>query len=284
MDPTMPELSATPSMELTDMQPKINIVDDHEIDMAKAQVFRAAKSAMEIHKLLMMVNNLEGWMQAKITLAADYLEAVASNLEYDVVSSSLSESAQPITEAAAQKVDPKILQAMRAVVRDFNRAFKKPDIADKAKGEQIDAVANALSMITDKIPHHGATFSKSEETRLTKIEKELFNHFEPVIQRVLRKEADRGDLKKAITASVKKFGARLAADRKAEIKALPKVDESVQLGQKVNVTNPRATPRHVVVKVTDANVTVRKPDGTEFTVGMDRLQRANPGLDLKKKI
>lgn len=66
--------------------PTVKIVDDHEISMAKSQVYRAAKCAMEIHKMLHQVDNLEGWMQSKITLAADYLESVSSNLEYDIVS------------------------------------------------------------------------------------------------------------------------------------------------------------------------------------------------------
>lgn len=66
--------------------PKVRIMDTHEISMARAQTFRAAKCAMEIHKMLHQVDNLESWMQSKITLAADYLESVSSNLEYDIVS------------------------------------------------------------------------------------------------------------------------------------------------------------------------------------------------------
>jgi hypothetical protein len=66
--------------------PKVRIVDDHEISMARAQTYRAAKCAMQIHKMLQQVDNLEGWMQSKITLAADYLESVSANLEYDIVS------------------------------------------------------------------------------------------------------------------------------------------------------------------------------------------------------
>ena len=224
MDPTMPQISDP--VGLTHMQPKINIVDDHEIDMAKAQVYRAAKCAMEIHKLLKMVDELEGWMQAKITLAADYLEAVASNLEYDVVSSTLSEAAQPINEAAVKKVDPKMIHAMRALSKQFNSAFTKADIGDKKKGEQIDAVANVVSDITDRIAHHKTAFSDPQATRLGKMERAVFDHFEPVLQKVLSKEADKNELKKAITASVKKFGQKLVDARKAEIKGMPKVDES----------------------------------------------------------
>jgi hypothetical protein len=77
-------------MSLSHLTPSsIHIQDDSEIKMAKAQVYRAAKCAMELHKLLKYVDNLEGWMQAKITMAADYLECVNSNLEYDIVSATM---------------------------------------------------------------------------------------------------------------------------------------------------------------------------------------------------
>lgn len=207
--------------------PTVNIVDNHEIAMAKSQVYRAAKCAMEIHKMLKMVDELEGWMQAKITLAADYLEAVASNLEYDLIAATMDTSMNTlapmgIMEAATKKVDPKMIHAMRSLSKQFNQAFTKADIGDKKKGEQIDAVANVVADITDRIAHHKTTFSDPEATRLGKMERAVFDHFEPVLQKVLKKEADKNELKKAIHTSVKKFGAKLADARKAETKGLPK--------------------------------------------------------------
>ena len=221
--------------DITQPPATINIHDDHEVDMAKAQVFRAAKCAMEIHKMLKMVNELEGWMQAKITLAADYLEAVASNLEYDLISATMDTNPinMGIMEAAAtKKVDPKVVHAMRALSRDFNKAFSKDDIADKKMGEQIDMVANAVSEISDRIAHHKTAFSDPAATRLGKMERAIFDHFEPVLLALIKKEAGKGDLKKAILSSVKKFGAKLVDARKSETKDLPKVDESMDLKKK----------------------------------------------------
>jgi hypothetical protein len=205
--------------------PLVQIHDTHEISMAQAQTYRAAKCAMEIHKMLKMVDELEGWMQAKITLAADYLEAVASNLEYDLIAATMdtNPSSMGIMEAAAtKKVDPKMIHAMRALSKQFNAAFTKADIADKKKGEQIDAVANVVADLTDRIAHHKTTFSDPAATRLGKMERAVFDHFESVLQKVLTKEADKNELKKAIHASVKKFGPKLVDARKAETKGLPK--------------------------------------------------------------
>jgi hypothetical protein len=60
--------------------------------MAQAQLYRAAKNSIELHKMLKFVTELEGWVQAKITIAAENLEAVKNYIEYEMVSQTLSES------------------------------------------------------------------------------------------------------------------------------------------------------------------------------------------------
>lgn len=212
-------------LSMTSQPPLIQIHDDHEVSMAKSQVYRAAKCAMEIHKLLQQVSELEGWMQAKITLAADYLEAVASNLEYDLIAATMDNNpmSMNIMEAAAsKKVDPKMLQAMRALSRQFNQAFSKADIGDKKKGEQIDAVANMISDITDRIAHAKTPFSDPAATKMGKMERAMFDHFEPVLQKLINKETDKNELKKVVHASVRKFGQKLVDARKEATKGLPK--------------------------------------------------------------
>ena len=60
---------------------------DHEVEMAQADTYQLAKQAMALHKMLMRASEmqgLEGWQQAKITKAADYINAVYKNLAHDV--------------------------------------------------------------------------------------------------------------------------------------------------------------------------------------------------------
>lgn len=62
---------------------------DHEVQMARAQLYHAAKDAIRLHKLLANVSErqgLEGWTAAKITMAADYLKTVADYMEYELLS------------------------------------------------------------------------------------------------------------------------------------------------------------------------------------------------------
>jgi len=72
----------------------IHVEDDHEVRMAQAQLYRAAKNSIELHKMLKFVSELEGWVQAKITIAAENLEAVKNYIEYEMVSQTIQESAE----------------------------------------------------------------------------------------------------------------------------------------------------------------------------------------------
>lgn len=59
---------------------------DHEVQMARADLYKIAKYAIKLHDMLKGVSEeqgLEGWVQAKITKAADYIGAVYHNLDYD---------------------------------------------------------------------------------------------------------------------------------------------------------------------------------------------------------
>jgi hypothetical protein len=56
---------------------------DDEGRMAKSQLFRAAKYAQEIMDNIGDDDELEAWVQSKITKAADYLGAVKHYLEYE---------------------------------------------------------------------------------------------------------------------------------------------------------------------------------------------------------
>jgi hypothetical protein len=58
---------------------------DHEVQMARADLYKIAKYAIKLHDMLKGVSEtegLEGWQQAKITKAADYISSVYHNLDY----------------------------------------------------------------------------------------------------------------------------------------------------------------------------------------------------------
>jgi hypothetical protein len=57
---------------------------DHEVEMARSDLFSAAKNAKQVYELIADVSEeegLEGWVQEKITKANDYLNTVREYLE-----------------------------------------------------------------------------------------------------------------------------------------------------------------------------------------------------------
>ena len=90
INPTMnPDINH--SIDSTPTTEPQKIIND-EVKMAQAQLYRAAKNSLELHKMCKFVDELEGWCQAKITIAAENLEAVKNYIEYEMVSATLAES------------------------------------------------------------------------------------------------------------------------------------------------------------------------------------------------
>jgi hypothetical protein len=55
---------------------------DYEGEMAKSELFRIIENAEELFQMLEDDTQLEGWVQSKITKAADYLTSVTQYLKY----------------------------------------------------------------------------------------------------------------------------------------------------------------------------------------------------------
>lgn len=97
---------------------------DHEVEMARSDVYAAAKDAMRIFKILEARTEdegLMGWQQSYITLASDYLNSVADSLEYDSISNE-GVASKIITKLAQRgaKDLPKTPEVQRAIA---NRAI-----------------------------------------------------------------------------------------------------------------------------------------------------------------
>jgi hypothetical protein len=92
---------------------------DHEVQMARSQMYSAAQAAIEIHRLLRDISEmegLEGWVQSKLTLASQYLESVRDYMKYEAVSQ------EPEMMAFAEDAANYALDAM------LNEEFKKSDV------------------------------------------------------------------------------------------------------------------------------------------------------------
>jgi hypothetical protein len=60
---------------------------DNEVHMARADLYRTAKLAIMLHEMLKNVGEergLDGWVQRKLTRAADYIESVFDYIDYEM--------------------------------------------------------------------------------------------------------------------------------------------------------------------------------------------------------
>ena len=72
--------------EEQDVAQKMQEMQDPEGEMAGKQAEMAAKHAAKIAQMVENMDQLEDWVQAKLTLATDYLQTVSEYLEFsDVV-------------------------------------------------------------------------------------------------------------------------------------------------------------------------------------------------------
>ena len=118
---------------------------DHEVEMARSDVYAAAKDAMRIFNILenrTEDEGLMGWQQSYITLAADYLNSVADSLEYDTVANE-NVVGKLITKLAQRSAKdlPKTPEVQRAIANHAMKMEKNVDNAVKAGTAAAGAVA-----------------------------------------------------------------------------------------------------------------------------------------------
>ena len=83
-------------------------VTDEEGWLAKSQLYKIAKYAGELHSMIADTDELEPWMQAKITKAADYMGAVKHYMEYNMVST-VAQEVVPIDAEPVAVVEPEMV-------------------------------------------------------------------------------------------------------------------------------------------------------------------------------
>lgn len=57
-------------------------IDNHEAEMARADLYKMAKYSMKLFQMIQEGQELEGWVQAKITKASDYISSIYHYMEY----------------------------------------------------------------------------------------------------------------------------------------------------------------------------------------------------------
>jgi hypothetical protein len=103
---------------------------DHEVQMARSDLYKAAKYSIKLHDMLKSVSEqqgLEGWVAAKITKASDYLSSVYHYMEYELMSQNES----------VTYLDEGVLDTLKAAGRDITQYAKS--LVDPATAAKVQA-------------------------------------------------------------------------------------------------------------------------------------------------
>jgi len=121
----------------------VHMERDHEVQMARSDLYKIANYAVKLHKMLKNVSEeqgIQGWMQAKITKAADYMSSVAHTLEYDMMEKHQSE---PMAEAKAKPQQN--LMAKTKALGKINKALSKKTANEMTSAGGVAAVAAPMT-------------------------------------------------------------------------------------------------------------------------------------------
>lgn len=112
----------------------MNRPDDHEAKMARADLFKLAQYSFKLFKMINEDQELEGWVQAKITKAADYIASVYHYMEYEMKISEYGdaiENADMYSESIRRAFSQKLVEAKEQA----KKAKEKVKAAEKELDE-----------------------------------------------------------------------------------------------------------------------------------------------------
>lgn len=118
--------------------------DTSEIDIARADLYKLAKYSMKLFKLVEGEAELEGWVQAKITKAADYISSVYHFMEYELKVSEYGdklENAEMYSESVRRAFVQKLNEAKEKLekVKEKEKKKHKKEIEEEVDKSKIPA-------------------------------------------------------------------------------------------------------------------------------------------------
>ena len=150
------------------MQDNFHRPADHEAKMARADLFKCAQYSFKLFKMIGEDQELEGWVQAKITKAADYIASVYHYMEYEMKISEYGSAiensdmySESIRRAFAQKLTEAKVQAKKAKA-DMKKKEEELEEAfdDKAKvGDKKKTATGELTKTDTGVIHKNTSYA-----------------------------------------------------------------------------------------------------------------------------
>ncbi len=153
-----------------EMEPMQGPEHDDEGRMAKADLYKLANYSLKLFKQLDENQQLEGWVQAKITKAADYIASVYHYMEYEMKFSEYGkaiEDSDVYTESQKRELKNKLFEA-KEKIKDLKKAQAEKLKKKEKKDEKIDEASGFRA--TDK--KKGKVEKSEKKQYFVKLEKE----------------------------------------------------------------------------------------------------------------
>jgi hypothetical protein len=144
--------------------------DDREAAMARADLYKLANYSMKLFKMIHDGDQLEGWVQAKVTKAADYIASVYHFMEYEMKFSEYGdklERSDMYTEEVRQQFKEKLMEAKTKLDKLKKKNEKDLDEAfdDKAKVGDTKKTRTGELTKTDKgVVHKNTSYADDGES------------------------------------------------------------------------------------------------------------------------
>jgi hypothetical protein len=129
---------------------------DHEVQMARAELYKIAKYAIKMHEMLKGVEEregLEGWVQSKITKAADYMGSVYHHMDYEQKFDEVQEAKKAKPDYIDIDGDGDKKEPMKKAVKD--KKSKQTDekyVHERSKKKKNESYKSSLaSMLEDAL-------------------------------------------------------------------------------------------------------------------------------------
>jgi hypothetical protein len=191
---------------------------DHEGKMARADLFKLAQYSFKLFKMMEDEQQLDGWVQAKITKAADYIASVYHYLEYEMKFSDYGqrlENSDVYTESIRDVYASKLMEAKKKMDK-LKAAMEKKDrveegFADLDKYMKDKEKSKGTGKFDKKKISTGTVYTKKSEKDIddeedTPKSKKVKESFPTVADAKARHEKEKGtgkfDKKKISTGTV----------------------------------------------------------------------------------
>lgn len=222
-----------------------NRPDNHEAAMARADLYKCANYSFKLFKMIQDGQELEGWVQAKITKAADYIASVYHYMEYEMKFNDYGkrlEDSDIYTESVKQEFVKKLTEA-----RVKMEKLKEKNIKDLAQDKaEEDKPVKESAKKSSKLNFLTVDKDGGKKEPMKKAAKEVNEGIKDIVKgatRLIKGKPSKGEV--ATKHELKSLGAAHAAldsdDRKSYKSSMKTAEKEASRAKKI-----RSLPRKEV--------------------------------------